>query len=241
MEYRTRFWERYASVVQHLDTPLDIRAADHWSRPFDYWMRGWMPTPRDAAIVDIACGAGGMLRYFTRLGYTNVTGVDISPSQVELARAIHRNVECCDVLDFLTRSAQRFDLILAIDLVEHLTKDEFLTFCDRVWAALRPGGRLIIQTPNGASPLVGEYRYGDFTHEQCLTPKSLSQVMLISRFVNYEAREVGPTPYRLSSAIRMVLWKVMRLNWVLYNLIETGAPGPGIFTRNFIASAERPR
>lgn len=240
MEYREKFWARYASVVQHLREPLNLAMTDHWSRPFEYWMRGWLPPAKDAAIVDIACGAGNMLRYFTRLGFTNVSGVDISPPQVELARAIHPHVEVADALEFLRENPGRFDLILGFDVVEHLTKDELLVFTERALAALRPRGRIILQTPNGASPLVGEYRYGDFTHELCLTPKSLGQVLAIAGFGDYEAREVAPTPYRFSSAVRMVLWKLIRLRWILDNMIEVGSPGPGIFTKNFIASARRP-
>ena len=64
---------------------------------------------------------------------------------------------------FLHARPQRFDLVTGLDIVEHFTKDEVLDFLDACREALRPGGRLVLQTPNGESPFGGAVRYGDFT------------------------------------------------------------------------------
>jgi SAM-dependent methyltransferase len=42
---------------------------------------------RDARILDAGCGPGFWVRYFLRQGYRNVSGCDLSPRAVDLARA----------------------------------------------------------------------------------------------------------------------------------------------------------
>ncbi|MBW7905783.1 MAG: class I SAM-dependent methyltransferase [Phycisphaerae bacterium] len=239
-DYRQRFWERYASAVHRQREPVSLAAADAFGRPFDIRLRGWLPERRDAAIVDVACGYGRLLRFFTKRGYTNVLGVDISAEEVELARTIHPNVVCADAIEFLEAHASQFDLVTAIDVIEHMRKDELLRFLDAARQALRPGGRIIIHTPNADSPWVTTIRYGDFTHELALNPNALGTVMELCGFERFEAREGGPVASSVLSAVRMVFWQVLRLKAMLFNVIETGSTGSRVLTRVFLASAVRP-
>lgn len=241
MSYRDRFYAKYASHVQGRRQPIPPAEADAWGLSYDRWLRGWLPAGPDAPIVDVACGAGALLRFFVRRGYTNVQGVDISAEQVELARALCPRVACANALEFLAAHPASFDLITGIDVIEHLTRDEILTFTDSLFSALRPGGRVILQTPNGESPYRGDCWHGDFTHEHCFTKKTLGQVLGLSGFVGFEAREMAPVPRGVKSAARAVLWRLIRLRPIVWNYIETGGPGSGICTRVFLGSATKPR
>ena len=60
--------------------------------------------------------------------------------------------------------AQSVDALVGIDLVEHLTKDDFMTMLKYSDRALAPGGVLILRYPNGDSPLVGLNLFNDVTH-----------------------------------------------------------------------------
>ena len=118
----------------------------------------------------------------------------------------------------------------------------FLAFLDGCCAALRPGGRLILQTPNAETPWGADIRYGDFTHEVCFRSNSLGRLMCLTGFVNIAGREQGPVPkgYSTASTVRWILWRLIRLSLQFYNVVETGAPGSGVFTRVFLMSGVKP-
>jgi 2-polyprenyl-3-methyl-5-hydroxy-6-metoxy-1,4-benzoquinol methylase len=234
--YRERLYERYATTVQIPQRPLTPANLDRWAVVWAHYLRGWLPADRNAAILDVACGAGRLLWMFAKGGYTNVRGIDISAEQVVIARQIHPHVEQGEIISFLRERPEQFDVITGMDIVEHFTKDEILTFMDVCRRALRPGGRLILQTPNGESPWVGENWTGDLTHETCLNPKSLGQLFALCGFEGYEAREAAPVPHGLASTMRYVLWSMIRRAIRTFNLVETGMPGSGVFTRVFIGS-----
>jgi 2-polyprenyl-3-methyl-5-hydroxy-6-metoxy-1,4-benzoquinol methylase len=240
MDYRSRIYEKYSTHVHRKSEPVSLADADAWGEPYDTFLRGWLPANKDAAILDVACGYGRLLRFFAKRGYSRVTGIDISPEQVALAKQIHPDVVHTEALEFLQARPAGFDLITAFDLIEHLHKDEAIRFLDACHNALRPGGRLVLQTPNADSPCGTMHRYNDFTHEIGLNPNALSWLMGICGFKQFEAREQGPVPHGIASSIRFVLWKLLRLKILMEMLIETGSTGSGVTTRVFIASAVKP-
>ena len=168
--------------------------------------------------------------------------MDISPEQVRLARQVVPEVVEAGVQDFLAAHPAAFDLMAGLDIIEHFAKDEVLNFLDGCISALKPGGRLILQTPNAESPWGSSIRYGDFTHEVCFTPHSLAHLLTLCGFTAIEPRETGPVPwgYSLNSTLRYVPWRFMRFFVMAGNLVETGDPGSGIFTRVFLISATKP-
>jgi SAM-dependent methyltransferase len=242
-DYRAAIYHDYARVVQGKNAAFDRAAADRWAPCLDYYLRGWLPRDRDANVADLGCGAGRVLYLLSKKGYRNLTGVDGSASQTAIARQVVESVETMDALCWLRDRAAALDLVLAIDLLEHLNKDEGLEFIDLCASCLRPGGRLILQTPNAASPFFGAVRYGDYTHEQSFTPASLAALLTRAGLAGVEAREAGPVPWRYStrSTVRYGCWRIVRLALALVNLIETGSPGSGILSRVFLVSAVKPR
>ena len=237
MDYRKFLFDRYRTA-QGWGT-IDLKAADRWTKPYDTWLRGWFPVSRDARILDVGCGPGFLLRYLGQRGYTQLSGVDLSPEQISAARQYCSDVTLGNAIDYLQLRPASFDLILAIDIIEHLRKDEVLEFLTAAHSALAPGGRLIVQTPNCASPWGIVQRHSDFTHEVGLTPGALAWLLRLMGFVNYECRETGPIIRGAKSLVRWVLWKMLRACWSAYDLIETGSVA-GIYTRVFISSAIKP-
>lgn len=173
------------------------------------------------------------------LGYENLIGVDCSPEQIDLARKIHPIVQQADVLDFLREKSGQFDAIFAIDLLEHLTKDEALKFLELCWKALLPGGRIILQVPNADSLRGPQNVFWDLGHEVVYTPHSLRQVLSTSRFEDIKVLPAGPVPHGFFSLVRWVLWKFIVLLTILYDMIEMSAPGSRIHTRVMVASASK--
>jgi 2-polyprenyl-3-methyl-5-hydroxy-6-metoxy-1,4-benzoquinol methylase len=210
------------------------------ARPLLARMAGWLPSNSAAMCLDAACGAGSLLFALRGAGYSNLFGVDRSAQQVSFAKQLCPQVEQGDVIEFLRRNSNRFDLITAFDIFEHLEKREVFEFADAIFFALRPGGRLIVQTPNADSPWIGSVRYGDVTHELAFTPASLERTLKVVGFAGYEARECAPFVHGLKSGARHVLWQVTRAVLLGWNFIETGSKGSGVLTRVFIAKADKP-
>ena len=235
--YRQRIYEKYASQFQDSESHFDRAAADRWGRAYDSYFYRWMPRRKDVPILELACGGGRLLHFFKERGYTNLTGVDISPEQVHLATQVMDNVIEKNVLDFLEQKDEIYDLIVGLDIIEHLYKDEIIRLLDSCYRALRTGGRLVLQTCNADSPMAGSDRYGDFTHETGLTPNSLSRLLSLADFQQVDAREAGPVVHGVASAIRYMVWRVIRLAIKFWNLAETGDSGSGVFTRIFLVTA----
>ena len=60
-----------------------------------------------------------------------------------------------DAVAFLDDAAEgSFGAVIAIQVVEHLSLDALLTLIELAFTRLRPGGRLIFETPNPASLIV---------------------------------------------------------------------------------------
>ncbi len=240
--YRDKLYENYATLVMRTPDTFDVATADRWGKAYDYYLRNWLPGRKDAAVLDVACGAGKLLHFFKRRGYSNLTGVDLSPEQVALARQVIPGIVQGDVLPFLEARPGQYDLITGLDIIEHLEKPAVLRFLAAAFRALRPGGRLVLETVNADTPLGLPILYGDFTHESCFTPQTVVALLRMTGFPAIEVRETGPVPYgySLKSSLRYLVWRLLRAGIVLTNTVETGTAGSGILTRVMLASAVKP-
>lgn len=237
--YRDRLYANYGHDFQDSREVFDHQDALRWGKAQAHRLQMWLPESREASILDLACGAGKLLCFFKNKGYKKLTGMDISPDQVALARQVIPDIIQGNILEHLEQNPSSYDLITAFDIIEHFHKDEVLCFLDGCYTALKPNGRLILQTPNADSPWGTMLRYGDFTHEICFNPNSLSRLLKVIGFQQTEARETGPVPwgYSVASTVRFLIWQLIRVSLMLWNLAETGSKGDGVITRVFLISA----
>jgi SAM-dependent methyltransferase len=119
----------------------------------NYWFQRHVVAYRFAAgrvagleVLDAGCGEGyGCAMLAERAA--SVTGVDIEHSVIEHAAAAYPPVrfERADLLELPWPDAS-FDAVVSFQVIEHLQRPrEFVSECARV---LRPGGSLILSTPN---------------------------------------------------------------------------------------------
>ena len=102
------------------------------------------------SVIDIGCGGGLVAEALTRLG-ARLTGIDASAEAVCVAElhAQREGLEVryrCAAPEDLASDGERFDVVLALEVVEHVADlDRFVHAC----AALRaPGGVMVFATLN---------------------------------------------------------------------------------------------
>lgn len=221
----------------------DLLTILEWKRRyFIFHYRQRLPVDRTAAIADIGCGFGPYLRTLRDLGYQNVRGVDLGTEQVALAReelGLGDIVECGDGIEWLEARVDTFDCLLVFDLLEHLAVDDLLRIGSAISGALKPGGTVIVQAPNGLSPL-NPVRYGDFTHRRSYTVDSLRQFFRYAGLEPTAFLELAPVPHDILSTIQRLLWVALLAPAVrVFVRMLHGKVEGGIHTTNLAAVATR--
>ncbi len=202
---------------------------------------GRLPKEKDIRILDIGCGQGELLMTLRQAGYCRAQGIDLSREQVAAARDRGLPVTLGDLFPFLTGHAESFDVICAIDVIEHFDKPDVLALLEVIALALRPGGMLIGQVPNGESPFMGRYRYGDFTHGIAFTQRSIRQIARAVGFADVDVFPTEPVAHGLPSTVRLAGWKLVSGAMKMALFAETGVLRGHLVTQNVIFTARTAR
>ncbi len=101
-------------------------------------------------LLDVACGTGVMFDYYLSRGAETVTGIDISPEMVKIAKEKYKieskiEVVCGDILT--AKFNKKFDLIVVYNAFPHFPDPEALI--KKLASLLNSGGRLTVA--HGAS------------------------------------------------------------------------------------------
>jgi len=241
MEYRSLLYEAYVSTHFAHVREISPEAVERQRKTLRHYFGRLLPQDRGARILEFGCGYGVFLHFLRREGYQNVEGVEISPEQVELARRLGiPNVTCADGVAFLQDRPERYDCVVAIDVLDHFPKGQVFDVLRAVRNALRPEGRLIVQAVNGSGPLAGRLRYGDFTHEFALTPDSARQLLGAAGFKDIRIFGTDPFVHGFRSLVRVLAWKTIKAVLWVYLVAETGVTRGHILTQNVIAVAWKP-
>ncbi|MBU1853982.1 MAG: class I SAM-dependent methyltransferase [Candidatus Omnitrophica bacterium] len=206
---------------------------------YNVYLKGWLPADKSASLVDVGCGNGTLIRILKRAGYKDIQGVDSNKCKVEISRKEEARIVESDAVIFLQDKSESFDLILAMDLIEHLKKERIRSFLQACFSALKKNGRLVLQTPNAESPWGMTCVYGDFTHETIFSPLWLKELLELAGFVNIELRPTGPVVHGALSLVRFFVWKIIWFFLAIWNIAEKGDIGGGIYTRVFMVSGTK--
>jgi 2-polyprenyl-3-methyl-5-hydroxy-6-metoxy-1,4-benzoquinol methylase len=127
----------------------DTLVLDRWT-----WLQSRLP-PAPASLIDVGCGNGWLALNCSRLGYRTL-GIGWEGGDLEKAReraAVFGSDARFEVQDVRTLSTRYdlkecFDVATCFETIEHILDDaEVMRSLARV---LRPGGRLVLTTPNQA-------------------------------------------------------------------------------------------
>jgi 2-polyprenyl-3-methyl-5-hydroxy-6-metoxy-1,4-benzoquinol methylase len=246
VSWKKRLYDAYVSsgqgTVRHAKTGSGVQAAFLPRKAMVRRMISrYLPADRSAAILDIGCGHGVMVYFLTAAGYTNVSGVDVSREQVDLASQLGvANVFCSPALDYARGlPSGSLDVVLLLDILEHLEPQELFDLTDEIYRILRPGGMCLIHVPNAEGLLGMWVRYGDLTHVQAFTRVSMKQLLATVGFSRIESYEEEPVIRDLPSAVRRVMWSIGTIPLRLVYMSEAGATWP-ILSQNMVTRAFKP-
>jgi 2-polyprenyl-3-methyl-5-hydroxy-6-metoxy-1,4-benzoquinol methylase len=162
----------------------------------------FFPENRKIKVLDVACGFGMFLEAARRSGYENCEGQDISETATLYAKnKLHLNVTKSDLEIFLkSRQPESYDVITAINIIEHIKKDKIQEVLRLIESRLKNGGTFIMEAPNALSPLGLATFYSDYTHEWPFTP-----VLIRSSFddVGFKGIEIVPSFINSNPLIRL--------------------------------------
>jgi 2-polyprenyl-3-methyl-5-hydroxy-6-metoxy-1,4-benzoquinol methylase len=147
----------------------------------------------DGAVLDCGCGRGEFLEVLRGAGVA-AEGVDSNSVALELARAKGLTVRLEDALVRLESETAAFGGIAALQFVEHLSPADVYRFLRLSFGALRPGGRLLVETVNPDSHYAMRAYRLDPTHRWPVPADTLGLMAREVGFVDREVRYFSPVP-----------------------------------------------
>jgi SAM-dependent methyltransferase len=144
-------------------------------------------------LLEIGCGAGLFLAAAGRAGW-QASGIEVSPVAVAFCRdTLGVEVVECDAEQMPATTAP-FDVVVMFDVIEHLF--EPMAVLGAVRSILRPGGMLVITTPNFnalsrlvlgrqwaiLSPLEHLFYFSEPTLRRALTRHGFADIRFVRRY-----------------------------------------------------------
>jgi 2-polyprenyl-3-methyl-5-hydroxy-6-metoxy-1,4-benzoquinol methylase len=139
-------------------------------RPYVELLRGYEP------VVDCGCGRGELLEILREADIA-ASGIDLDEGMLAEARSRGLEVVTGDAVQALVEaSAGSFGAVTAMQVIEHLPERALTDFLRGARHALRPGGRMIVETVNPHSVAGLKGFWLDPTHQHPLFPEAVLEL-----------------------------------------------------------------
>jgi SAM-dependent methyltransferase len=163
-----------------------------YTRPVDLkkiaFMDRHLASLRPCSILELGCGHGLILQ---SLRDCDAIGVEIDESEAAMAQASGFDVRVGHAGHY--DAGRKFDVVIASEVIEHMLDPQSLL--ENAARHLRPGGKLLLTTPNG---------YGYYE----LSERHLNAKYLI-RSNNLLRRLLGKPPYKRGDSFDHCQWFTM--------------------------------
>lgn len=196
-----------------------------------------LPKSFDKSILDIGCGLGQTMISLTKLGYKNVSGIDVSAEAIDSAKKNNLKVqEISSIREYALNCEQKYDLIIMSHVLEHLEKKEVIDTLKIIKSSLLDsGGKLLLVVPNAQSNTGAYWAYEDFTHNTLFTAGSLLFVLKSAGFskINFlDPERTKYLPFYVKYPVKVLLF-FYKINYYFWNKITGSSfhkPSPIIFS-----------
>ena len=109
---------------------------------------------RDSRALEVGCGPGHVTAMMAESGAT-VTGVDLVPAMIEIARRLHPDIAFVEAnAEQLPFADDAFDVVLVNFVIHHFARPDVV--CTEIRRVLTPGGRFVFAGP------IEQYGFGAF-------------------------------------------------------------------------------
>ena len=200
----------------------------------------YLPVNLDARCLDVPCGYGNFLYYLKSKGYRNILGIDSDVNQIRLNKMLDLSAKIGDAFESLANSSEQYHCISSLDFLEHLSKDDALSFLTLCYERLKPDGVLILRTPCADGPFGVHDICNDLTHRWGMTSNLLNAILMMKGFERINILDERPQP---TSFVNTFRWLIFYPSRVIMSLacVCLGLSPPKIWSRSMIAVAYKPR
>jgi O-antigen chain-terminating methyltransferase len=149
----------------------------------------------DGAILDLGCGRGEWLQVLKEQKYRHAAGVDLNVSMVEQCTSRGLEVVRADAIEHLrSQKDASLSAVTSFHLIEHLAFRDLMAFLHEIYRVLKPGGLVILETPNPRNILVGASDFfRDLTHNHPIHPDTIRFTLETIGFANTRCYFLGDT------------------------------------------------
>jgi 2-polyprenyl-3-methyl-5-hydroxy-6-metoxy-1,4-benzoquinol methylase len=200
-------WQEHLKKFQNKsgrEIKIGIRDWEHRSNVFLKWIKKDKLNKR-SRILDCGCGIGVAGFILKENEFRNVIGIDIDPRRLSIAKKNYKGVYRmnCENVKF----NKRFDIILALNVIEHLNNPE--KFLKRVKELLATSGRLILSLPNEIFiRRILRLIPKDPTHKQHWSYLQFKRFLKKCGFEILDMKPIGHVPFLFGCQTFMVLAKM---------------------------------
>jgi 2-polyprenyl-3-methyl-5-hydroxy-6-metoxy-1,4-benzoquinol methylase len=190
-KYTPEHWEHYAETIR--STAVDPAANEAL---YDPHLNHLEPSRKSGRLLDVGCASGEFLMAAQARGW-QVYGVEPSPIGAALAERILGATIHTGTLDTAPWPHGYFDAVGLFEVIEHLQSPH--AYIEKIAALLRPGGMLIMSTPNIHSlaySLLGRdwQIIGPNDHIYYFSPRTLERLLKSCGFALHHLHTLGTTP-----------------------------------------------
>jgi len=163
----------------------------------------------EAHALDVGCGRGEWLETLIENGF-KATGVDLDEGMLEACQARALPAKKAEALSYLqSLPSDSLTVLSGFHIVEHIPFDALKALVSEANRVLKPGGLLILETPNAENLIVGTQNfYLDPTHERPIPHMLLEFLAKFSGFWRTKLLRLQESP-RLIDAPSLTLMEVL--------------------------------
>ncbi len=164
------------------------------------------------SLIEIGCGDGRVITEVSRK-YSNkkLVGTDYSEKSLAFAKAFSPHVT------FLTKSQDKFDGFLLVEVLEHINPLEMETFLQSVSDNLNPDGFGIITTPCDNVQVISKH-YQHFNRDSI--EKTVGKYFLIKKFEYINSKSFGTSLIQRILANRFFILNYKPVTNMLYKIYK---------------------